>query len=496
MRDRTTTENTIEQMRWRNLAAIAAIGLGVGLASTSPALAKHAHPPPAPLPAPHKPPQPTVVTELQRLNATGAITAASAGTYLAQWRGVLNAEQHLHGWRAAELTDVTETVHQIAADGGLTPSRLPAIFLTLERNSQWWTHGYRPSYGQRIQFPGSGLVWEYYPGQGIQLQVLASFARANALYAAGRADYPALQSLLGELIPLAVNRAGGLTWEYYFNFDGGRPPWISAMAQATALEALANGYAATADPTYLQVAAQALAPLTTRPPAGVGTPTPLGRRFLQYSFAPKTDIINAFLQTLIGLDRYAQVSGSAAAQTLFNEGNAQAEAELPMFNTGAWSLYQLGIEDTLSYHELVTGFLTQLCSLTAGPVYCTTANAFRVDLTTPPTLAQLTVSARAGRPFALRFRLSKEARVGVSVTQGAKQVLATSKLFPYGVGAFSIPALKTAGNYTVRLAATDLAGNFARVVGALTVAPGPRQPAGPGTTHPPSSGGVTLARTG
>ena len=39
----------------------------------------------------------------------------------------------------------------------------------------------------------------------------------------------------------------------------------------------------------------------------------------------------------------------------------------------------------------------------------------------------------------------------------------TSAYLPYGVDSFTIPALSTAGSYGVRLAATDLAGNFARI---------------------------------
>ena len=108
------------------------------------------------------------------------------------------------------------------------------------------------SSGERVEFAGSQLVWEYYPGQGIQLQVLGSFGKADGLYTAGPADYPAMEQLLSELIPLAARRAGGLTWEYYFRFDGGAPPWTSAMSQATGLEALTRAFQATDNPYYLR----------------------------------------------------------------------------------------------------------------------------------------------------------------------------------------------------------------------------------------------------
>ena len=200
--------------------------------------------------------------------------------------------------------------------------------------------------------------------------MLGTFGKADGLYTAGSAAYPQLVDLLSEMIPLAARRGGGLTWEYYFKFDGGIPPWTSAMSQGTGLEALTRGYLATGDASYLQIAEQALPIFSTAPKVGVRERTPLGARYLQYSFAPGTDIINAFLQSLIGLYDYAQASGSTRAKQLFAAGDAQAQAELPRFDTGAWSLYQPGRGGLLSYHELVTGFLDQLCTRTAAPVYC------------------------------------------------------------------------------------------------------------------------------
>ena len=75
------------------------------------------------------------------------------------------------------------------------------------------------------------------------------------------------------------------------------------MSQATGLEALTRAYQATGNLYYLNVASQALPVFTVPPPAGVNVKTALGTRFLQYTFAPGASIINAFLQTLIGLVR-------------------------------------------------------------------------------------------------------------------------------------------------------------------------------------------------
>jgi hypothetical protein len=418
---------------------------------------------------PKRAPAPTVRSVLADLHRRHTIDQPTYQRYLASFNSALRTERRLAGTRKTELTAVTVTMHQIAASGQLNASRLPALFATLAANQQWWTTGPLLSGGQRVEFTGSQLVWEYYPGQGIQLQVLGSFGKADGLYTGGPLDYPAMEQLLSELIPLAARRGGGLTWEYYFSFDGGSPPWTSAMSQATGLEALTRAYDATKNPYYLNEATRALPVFSRPPPAGVNVKTPLGTRFLQYTFAPQTSIINAFLQTLIGLDDFAHASGNATAAKLFAAGNAEAIAEVPRFDTGAWSLYQPGIEDTLDYHLLVTGFLQALCTRAAAPVYCTTAQHFQSDLTTPPALTQLTVRGRANAELRLRFGLSKDSHVGIIVTQGTTTTFATSADFPYGVDSFTIPGLARPGSYAVRLAATDLAGNFTRVSGTLQV---------------------------
>ncbi len=80
------------------------------------------------------------------------------------------------------------------------------------------------------------------------------------------------------------------------------------------------------------------------------------------------------------------------------------------------------------------------------------------------------MKARNRGAFALRFRLSKISRVGVTVTNNADAtVFATSASFGYGAHSFTIPRIKKAGTYGVVLTATDLAGNFARITGDLQI---------------------------
>jgi len=412
---------------------------------------------------------PVLVTSvLRRLRASRVISAAQYGSYAGSLSAATGTLRRLSGTRAVELGAVLGNLRTIAASHQLTPSRLPALFLTLARNRSWWSRGPLLSPGQRVEFAGSELVWEYYPGQGIELQELGSFGKANGLYTAGPRSYPRMLTLLGELLPLASRRAGGIAWEYFFRFEGAAPPWSSAMSQATALQALARAYLLTHRRSLLDLGRRALPLFATPPPAGAGVRTSEGRRYLLYSFAPGERVINGFLQSLIGLLDFARVSGDARAAGLFAAGDAEARAELPLYDTGAWSLYEPGQESTLDYHVLVTGFLHGLCERTRAEAYCATARRFARYLKTPPALSLLTTGVAAQRPAIVRFWVSKVSHVGIVITRGARTVFLTSATFGYGAHRFSLPPLAP-GRAGVRLAATDLAGNFSRIAGTVSV---------------------------
>ncbi len=345
----------------------------------APAVAQTAKAPPRP-----RRPKATVSSVLSKLRRNNTISAGLYRNYSGVYANALSSARRLRGTPARELGAVLSNASAMAAAGTLTAGRLPAVFDTLQRNTQWWASGRIPSADQLIEFSGSQVVWEYYPGQGIELQVLATFGKADGLYTAGRSSYGQMVSLLSEMIPLATRRGGGLTWEYYFRFEGGAPPWTSAMSQGTGIEALTRAYKATGQTYYLGLAHQALAIFTLAPPTGVAVSTPRGTRYVQYSFGPGEKILNAFLQALIGLYDYAQASNDPLAQRLFAAGNAEAMWETPQYDTGRWSLYSPGVLDSVSYHQLVTGFLQELCTRTGAQVYCTTAQHFTNYMNNPP----------------------------------------------------------------------------------------------------------------
>jgi hypothetical protein len=416
-----------------------------------------------------KKPKPiTFPQTLLGLRNRGTLDATDYQNDLGAWNQAVSEQKHLSKWRSTQLGGVIATVDEMAAAKQVTLPRLPVLMLTLENNTRYWKTGPSLSNGASVQFQGSELVWEYYAGSGIQLQVLHTFGEGDGYYEAGPADYEKLTTLMNEMVPLAVRRGGGLAWEYYFNWEGGKPPWVSAMAQGTGLEALSDAYLATGNHQYLTDAHKALPLLATAPPTGVAVKTGLGTRYLQYSFTPKTDIINAFLQTLLGLYDYEQVSLDPVANALYTAGSHQAQAELRSFIVGGWSLYQPGDADSVTYHTLVTGFLKLLCQKTQISPYCTTYQQFEGDLLTRPQLTLETTSAVAGKRFGLNFKLSKYAAVGVTLSQSGKNYIYAKKTFYAGTRSLPAPKLK-AGTYSLTMSVTDPVGHYAKLTTGLQI---------------------------
>ena len=183
----------------------------------------------------------TVTAALQRLQRSGAISESAYRQYEGAYVAAKTSQRRLSGTRRAELGAVVANVEAMAAKGQLVASRLPVVFATVERNRQWWTTQSLLGSSQRVSFTGSRLVWEYYPGQGIEIQWLATFGEANGYYNSHQTT--ALKEVL-EGVALATQRAGGIAWEYMFQFDGGLPPWTTGLSQGTAIQALSRGYRA------------------------------------------------------------------------------------------------------------------------------------------------------------------------------------------------------------------------------------------------------------
>jgi D-glucuronyl C5-epimerase C-terminus len=426
---------------------------------------------------------PTVSAALQSLLHAGAIDQATYQQDYSAYVAAKGSLAKLTGTRKEELGAVLANVQAMAAAGELIPSRLPVVFLTLERNRQWWTTESLLASDERVTFPESFIVWEHYPGQGIEIQWLATFGEANGFYLSGH-ENEELRQLLGEVIPLATDRAGGITWEYMFDFDGGTPPWTSGLTQGTAIQVLARAYSRFKDPAYLTAAQQSLGIFQTPPPQGVRVSTPAGALYAEYTYAPTDRILNGFIQALVGLYEYTTLTKDPLGEKLFEAGDAEARAIVPFYNTGAWSLYDQFGESDLNYHELLTEFLQHLCERTRkGPpiaptgtpiagdqLYCTTAASFTADEHTPPVISLLSKTLAAGTRAGVQLSLSKVSTVALAVHQGSKLVWSNTAVVERGKPKLLWVTPAAGGTFSVTLTATDLAGNVASTSGTVVVA--------------------------
>src|SRR5215210_4909705 len=417
----------------------------------------------------------TVATELKKLYRAGSIDQATYDADTAILADVKRRIKRLTGARKAQLAGVLATTEGMAARGQLRAGRLYPIFLTLQRNSEWWSTQPLLYSGQRVTFAGSELVWQYVPGQGLQLHPLANFGKLNAYAKGSRRNNARNTVLLDELLSIAVPRGGGLAWEYYFAFDGGQPPWVSSLAQGTGLQAIARSARKLGRmPELLPRIQQGLTLFEQPPPTGVRVETEAGAHYVQYSFWPGLRIINGFVQSLVGLYDVAQITGDPRAAELFADGDRAARVEVPLFDTGAWSLYSreaITRESDLHYHTLLRDFLASLCDRTAVPVYCESEAHFTEYLTTPPAVELRTSRARGGTARTLRFTLSKISSATVSVTAPSGRTVLSVAPGVLGRGthyfAWNVP--RRAGEYTLRVDAIDLAGNPSTVEGSVEV---------------------------
>ncbi len=416
---------------------------------------------------------------IRRALAEGRIDPEAASRYRSIYARALGVRGKLGFQRGRELGYVIGVLQGIARRGSLGPQRMPALFLTLDRNREWWGSKGAPGSGARVRFGSTRLIFQYYPGHGLQIQPLANFGAANGYWYSSKDSQ--LRALVDELVAIRVGRGSFTTWEYYFHFGGGAPPWMSGMAQATAVQALTRAGTKLGDPSLLAVAREGLGAFESSTPVGARVPTESGAWYALYSFDPRLEVLNGMLQSLIGLHTYATLTGDARGLSLFEQGDRVAKARMGLFDTGAWSLYNRGgAEANLNYHTLNRDFARRLCKLTAADPYCTSATNFTRYMREDPGLEPFgpaPAPARGGRRVRFYFTLSKLGRVGITVTglgaggERGRTYLSTSAAFGRGRRAFGWvpPRSRVERTYEYKLFAKDLAGNSASESGTLRV---------------------------
>jgi len=401
---------------------------------------------------------------VSRARRARKLSRSAARRYLGWYSSARRTLRRLRGSRQRQLDYVVSVAERLALRGRLTSSRMPAVFLLVRRNASFWSSRGFPSSGAKVRFRGSEILFQYYPGRGIQLQPLVNWKRANLMHGAcvkgsgcrrGR-----LAKLISELNRTASRRSRRfIAWEYYFAFGGGSPPWMSGMAQATAVQALGRASDLLGRRDYLTQARKALPAFSASPSAGGVKARGFrgGRHYLQYSFARRLFIMNAFLQSVIGLYDYAKITDDSRAKELWEAAEPEARREVPAFDVGDWSLYSFrGPESDHDYHELLREFLASMCSRLRRPVYCDTARRFRA-YQTDPAVIDLQGPATATRNVAtrVRFFVNKRSAVQVVVSRDGAVGLDRTATFRRGKGSFAWTPHAT-GTYRIRLSAKEL----------------------------------------
>jgi hypothetical protein len=339
-----------------------------------------------------------------------------------------------------------------------TAPRALTLFGQLEANMSYLETQRIPSTAVDIT-DDDGVVYRWFPSLGFEFHPLASFGALNS--AAAAQDTDQTQLLADALVARAIPRGTRLIWEYQFKFGYGRPPWASGLAQAVAAQALARSAALLDDPALGAAAVRAFAsvsPLTMRLSSG-----PWIRL---YGFNSEI-VLNAQLQAVLSVLEYAQSAEDAKASALAAQLSTTAERLFPRFDTGDWSLYELGGSyASKSYEKFVTDLLQKLAAKTGDPFWVATSQRFHAYYYDPPQVTQ-TVPPPTIYPQPADGYLDT-APITVNLSMRASVTLAVAgnvTTYRWTAGQHTVnwtpPAGIGPGTYPVQITATSYAGHKA-----------------------------------
>lgn len=371
-----------------------------------------------------------------------APTAASARTEIAR------AARLIRGLPAGRGSHVAVALSELAAFyGRMTEPRMLALVGQLQANDDYFALHWAPADKTDIT-DSDGIVYRYFAGRCFELHPLAEFGALNARIAAG--DAAGTEALADALIARGVfQHGGGVGWEYYFDFSGGRAPWLSGMAQAVAAQAFARAATLVPDRStaYLRAAHNAYDLI----PRELLTSVAAGPWIRLYAFQSLA-VLNAQLQTVVSLRDYATATQDTAAATLATHMQNAAAAMLPRFDTGYWTYYSLAHDPSpLDYQQYVVQLLAKLAA--SDPRFAAARTRIATYAKEPPAF----MVANATALGALRVWVSKPATVQIDSAAGPTRRISLT-------GGWTTIAGREPtrpGVYPVRVTATDWAGNHA-----------------------------------
>jgi len=462
----------------------ATLALAASAAPLSPA------PPQAPQPVVSRAPAHTVTAAIDRAERLGGISAGRAATYRGEWHDAVRAAKRVGGPRGAVVRQSVTSTQRLAATGTLRAGRLAAAIAGVHASAEVARSDRAlPAPGGRVRLPGDSIVYSYRPPYGMQVHPLGTIGKLNALATtctdAGRkrgwrCRRAALLAAADRLIEVSVPAGTTLRFEYLFGFGGGRPGWVSAMTQATGAQALARTAAISGERRYAASARAAYRALTRPVPRGAAVMGGDGRiaHFAMYSFRPQMRVLNGEEQSLIGVADFARITGDRIAAGIARRGARELATRLPAFDTGAWTLYDLGgAEADLNYHRLAARFAKGVCTRALARGFCPAAARFARYTVEPPKLALLAPQRiRAPRYVTIALGASKRANAHLVVRDRRGRVVADRRLVLDRTIVRLVLPVRRAGTYAIALNATAVNGRAAQRAATFVATPPPPKP--------------------
>ena len=281
-----------------------------------------------------------------------------------------------HARRKPSSPAWSRTLEGIAARGQLTAPRLAPLWLTLERNREWWTtHTTGPTHAPHRASTApssSGSTTRARASRSSRSATSASSTRSGPSRDDDRLARPARRAAAARR-PSAPAASPGSTTS---PSAAAAPPWVSRpRAGHRAAGARARGDAARPrgrGAPGRQRGARRLRDARRRRACACRPAT--APHYAQYSFAPGLRILNGFIQSLVGLYDYAQLTGDPTrAGAVRRPASARRAREVPTYDTGAWSLYSRGTIDARVRPQLpraAARLPASLCKRTDDRVYC------------------------------------------------------------------------------------------------------------------------------
>lgn len=178
---------------------------------------------------------------------------------------------------------------------------------------------------------------------------------------------------------LETNTAGLRVWNHHFDWAYRQrliAPWYSGLAQGQGLSLLVRVAVMTGEATYAEAAVAAFQPfMRDINCGGVVFRESAGLPWIEeYLVDPPSHILNGFIWGLWGAYDFAQWSDDADAKHLWRECIDTLARNLPRYDTGDWSLYELpaGGPPMLAspyYHRLHIVQLRVMHRLTGNEVF-------------------------------------------------------------------------------------------------------------------------------